>query len=469
MARVFISSLGTGDYRAYSYVLDGRTCEETAYVQKALLRAHEPGFFDRVVLLLTESARAKHWTPVDRLMVSRDSASERVPTLRTELNLPVDPVPPFVLQPISEKIAEKGEQWTWFQGLMAHVNRGDEIYIDMTHGFRVVPIVLSAALHYLQAIKGVRLARAWYAADQGAGHPIVDFADFYTLGQWADAVSRLVENADAGKLAALSASGDDNRHFPVLSRGGLVEPLKELAGILKNVDVNAVSTVARRALAALRAELEQLAPDAASERQMIELVVEKFAGLSGETPPSGLYDRAYFAVQLEMARMLLEHGFLMQAFTVMREMLASIGLAGAAIRGRKLHNLNSSKGRCERHLGEIFVAMVRYPKSEWMFSEDKVKNVETLSVFYDKLMDTNTGAELKQAVVRLLEIRNGFDHAWTAVTLDKCPTPKNLAEFVCIGSDLCDLLQRTIDIIYESDDLAAEARTLDSQNGVFGR
>jgi CRISPR-associated Csx2 family protein len=447
MARVFITSLGTGDYKPYSYVFDGRPCEATAYVQKALLRAHDSGFFDRVVLLLTDSARAKHWTPDDRLSNSHVSTSPRVPTLRAELYLPVDPPPPFVLQPISEKISEKAEQWNWFQALMTHVDRGDEIYIDMTHGFRVVPIVLSAALHYLQAIKGVRLVRAWYAADQGEGYPIVDFADFYTLGQWADGVSRLVENADAGKLAALSASGEDNRHFPALNRGELVEPLKELAGILKNVDVHSVSTVARRALAALRAELERLAPEAASERQMIELVVEKFAGLSGEAPPSGQYDRAYFSVQLEMARMLLGHGFLMQAFTVMREMLASIGLAGAAARGKKLNALDTSNGRSQRRVGDVFVSMMNYDEATWRFPDDAMGTVELLRPFHAELMATEAGAALRRAVRRLVEIRNGFDHAWTSVAAGQRPSPENLEKFASEGSDLCNLLEGVVDIV----------------------
>lgn len=444
MPRIFITSLGTTDYRPVTYDFNGQTLPSTAYVQRALIDAHRDRPFDRIVLLLTDGARAKHWTPADRPRNSHNEASDRVPTLRAELGLPVDPPLPYVLQPISENIGDRAEQWNWFQALLSHVDPGDELYIDMTHGFRVVPIVLSAALHYLQTIKGARLVAAWYGADQAAGAggaPIVDFTDFYTLGQWADGVSRLIDNADAGKLAALSSSASGNRHFPALNRQELVEPLTVLSGILKNVDVNAVGEAARKALGALRGELSRLDPTAVSECQMIELVVDKFAGLAAEGPPTGRYDRAYFDVQLEMTRLLLEHGFFMQAFTVMRESLAAVGMLGLAGSKYEVRDVDTKDGRDRRRrFGEVFVCMLQYPVDRWQFDEARLRDVETLRPFHDALMATETGARLREAVGRLVEVRNGFDHAWTSVGPGKRPTPDRLAALAVEGEALRRLL-----------------------------
>lgn len=444
MPRIFITSLGTTDYRSMTYLFNGQTLPPTAYVQRALIDAHRDRPFDRIVLLLTDGARAKHWTPADRPRNSHNEASDRVPTLRAELGLPVEPPLPYVLQPISENIGDRAEQWNWFQALLSHVDPGDELYIDMTHGFRVVPIVLSAALHYLQTIKGARLVAAWYGADQAAGAggaPIVDFTDFYTLGQWADGVSRLIENADAGKLAALSSSASGNRHFPALNRQELVAPLTVLSGILKNVDVNAVGEAARKALGALRGELSRLHPTAASERQMIELVVDKFAGLAADAPPTGRYDRAYFDVLLEMSRLLLDHGFFMQAFTVMRETLAAVGMLGLTGSKYEVRNVDNKDGRdLRRRFGEVFVCMLQYPVAEWRFDTARLRDLETLRPFHDALMATETGARLREAVGRLVEVRNGFDHAWTSVGPGKRPTPDRLAALAVEGEALRQLL-----------------------------
>jgi CRISPR-associated Csx2 family protein len=449
MSRIFITSLGLGDYHPVAYEFGESRLDSTAYVQRALIEAHREQPFDRIVLLLTDSARKKHWSPLERPRDSRVDDGLRVPTLRAELGLPEEPGLPYVLQPISEKIEDRAEQWNWFQAVLSHVDHGDELFIDMTHGFRMVPIVLSAALHYLQAIKGARLVSAWYAADQKDGCPIVDFADFYALGQWADGVSRLIENADAGKLAALAASSSDNRHFPALNRRELVEPLQILSGILKNVDVNAVGAAAENALSGLRRELERLGADSVAERQMIELVVDKFAGLTSDPDPTGRYDRGYFDVQLEMARMLLVHGFLMQAFTVLRETLAAVGMVGLVGTKYEVQKIDSDAGRkSRRNFGEAFVCMLQYPVADWDFREQARAHVETLRPFFDSVMATGTGVRLGDAVRRLVQIRNGFDHAWTSVGPGKRPTPERLAGLADEGEQLRVLLGAVVGEIF---------------------
>ena len=250
MAKVFITSLGTGKYTPVAYTFEGRALETTRYVQRALLGAYGPTFFDRVVILLTPKAKEMHWAPLGTL---RDDLADVVAPDR------------LLVQDISERIEATAEQWSWFQAVLDHVGQGDDLYLDMTHGFRVVPIVLSAALNYLQAIKGVRLQAAFYGAHDAPGAPIVDFKDFYTLGPWADAVNRLVEKADADKLATLAGS-DSNLHFPEFNRPELIDALKALTDALKNIDVNAVASVAQRALGTLRESLAKLDPAASAQR-----------------------------------------------------------------------------------------------------------------------------------------------------------------------------------------------------------
>ena len=459
MAKVFISALGTGDYRSGAYTFDGQPQDATPYIQRAILGAKGPTFFDRVVILLTPKARAKHWEKAFWLPDRGEPIAR--PTLRVELE-GIVPSDRLFEQSISENVAEPAEQWSWFQAILDHVGKDDDLYIDMTHGFRVVPIVLSAALNYLQAIKGVRLRAAYYAADDAPDRPVVDFKDFYTLGQWADAVNRLVENADAGKLATLATS-DSNLHFPEMNRPEMVAALQTLTGVLKNIDVNAVAAAAHSALQTLRDALDRLDPKAGAQRQMIVMVLEKFATLSTDGPISGRYDLPYFKVQSEIARLLLEHGFLMQAFTVLRELIGSVGMLG--LEGTKYaeRQMEERDGRsARRRYAEVFVNMVQHDL--WDFKGDAAGQAETLRPFFERLMAVDrdlggSGDNLRSSVQRLVRIRNGFDHAWTSTAEKDRPSANKLDEFKTLGESVRVRLVAVVGRLFE---VVAAVQSLES-------
>jgi len=231
-----------------------------------------------------------------------------------------------------------------------------------------------------------------------------------------------------------------------------VIPLQVLSGILKNVDVNAVGAAAETALSGLRREMARLDTASVAERQLIELVVDKFAGLTSEADPSGRYDRGYFAVQLEMARMLLAHGFLVQAFTVLRETLAAVGMIGLVGTKSEVSNIDSSSGsKARRNYGEVFVCMLQYPVAAWSFSEQSRGHVEELRPFFNKLMGTDTGVRLKDSVQRLVKIRNGFDHAWTSASPGERPTPESLSGLTAEGEELRVLLVTLVGEVFSQE------------------
>ena len=64
--------------------------------------------------------------------------------------------------------------------VLSFLNTDDHLVLDLTHGFRIVPIVLSAAVGYLQVSKNVQLDAVLYGADQSGGQ-IVDFKGFYRV------------------------------------------------------------------------------------------------------------------------------------------------------------------------------------------------------------------------------------------------------------------------------------------------
>jgi hypothetical protein len=294
----------------------------------------------------------------------------------------------------------------------------------MTHGFRVVPIILSAALGYLTTLRAVHLDAVYYCAEGKNGLPgtVVDLADFYRIQGWADGLSRLVEDADAEKLVRLA---EDNpvREFPLLSDSELVAALRDLTTVIKNVVVHDVPAVAATALGRLRAAIDK-APDGA-DRQMLEIAAEKFAALATEGGEAQSYDGRYLAVQAALARVLLEHGFLMQAFTVLRELVGSVGLVacGAADAGRPL----KTKDPKLRRLADVFVNMQQYAQETWRFEGQDLERCNRLIAAYDRLkMLEGDRKGLRASVAIIAGARNGFSHAWTAVGATKRPGPAEL-------------------------------------------
>ncbi len=285
---------------------------------------------------------------------------------------------------ISENL-DPASQWEGFEKIIGKFLPNDELYLDLTHGFRSVPIMFSIAVNFLQQIKNIELKAAYYGAhDQG--NRIIDFKDFFALNLWADAVSRLVENADAKKLAAV-ASGNESFQIADLNDDKMIESFNKLTDSIRNVDVNNISGIASDAIKMVKAKQ---AAASETEKLLLDMVIEKFSLLSTEEPLSGQYDEEYFRVQIEIIKVLIEHKLFMQAFTAMRECVGSIGLIG-------FENVKFSNGdgRKKRNYADVFVNMLQFDEEKWVFNEQQLIFVDKLKPFYYKLQKNGVESKLR--------------------------------------------------------------------------
>lgn len=408
MRRIYLSFLGLGQYdkdkkintyRPAVYELNGKKSTETEFVQVAELEIMGDSSFDAVFIVATEKSFDTHFDAIQSQLQRLDIC----PT-------------PILIQ---EDMTPEG-QWKWFEKILARIEHGDRLTLDLTHGYRSIPIVFSAAVNFLQKARGVTLEAVYYGVFEKykkLGYaPVVDMKAFYLINEWADGVSRLIEDADARKLADVAKQTTD---FQVgeLNDATLVQALGSLTDTIRNVDVNHVADSAAAAL-------EQVArkKESASEtgRILLDLVIDKFAALAISEPISGYYDKAYFQIQLEIIGLLIEHKLYMQAYTVMREFIASIGL----IKVPKAKTSNK-KGRGRRKCyAEHFVNMVQYPESEWNTGQkaaegnereetQKDRDWDAMLPYYRNLEKIGAIDRLRAFARTLIQYRNGFDHAWT--------------------------------------------------------
>lgn len=388
MANVFISFLGMGRYNPIQY--NNAQISKTEYVQSAILEQNSSIFFDRVRILVTKGSMEMHWNKLK-------SNLEKYMNNGTSVEMVL----------ISDDLVN--DQWKWFESILSLVDNDDHVWFDMTHGFRAFSIVLSAALSFIQKTKNIQLMAVYYGAHDAPNAPIIDMKGFYQINEWADGVAQLIESADTSKLAFLSEQTNIDT-FSTLRDKDLISALNDLSQIIKNVDINHISEKADRALTKIQ---EKMNTCSGADRQLLQMVTGKFASLSQNCIPSGKYDKSYFAIQLALIEILNKHNLFMQSFTVMRECIGSIGMIGAKSKYTK--NMNSDDGRKgRRNYAEVFVSMIRYNKDKWNFDDDRLKRKDELLPLYEKLSHAGVVDKLRGFVKNLIDIRNGFDHAWTS-------------------------------------------------------
>lgn len=402
MAKVFVSFLGTGPYSKAKYCWKERTerIVEVEFAQTAILK------------FLEEQTVADE--PVDRVIFfCTEKSSKQIPKMEKEMRLHLQTIPdPFPQGLLVPEDMTAANQWGWFEQLLENIDHGDTLIIDFTHGFRSVPIVFSSAIGFLRKAKDIKLAHAlyaWWDRDKpDKEHPIIDMRDFYVIDDWAEAVSRLADEADARKLGDLAKTTGVQALQP-LADENLIKAFEEMTDCIRNVDVN---NIGRKVSAALERVEQARNQVAGSARVMLDLVWKKFSALATGYPPSGHYDLAYFQSQLEIISVLLEHRLFMQAFTAMREMVGSIGMIGLS--GKYSKRMSCGDGRKYRRFAEVFVNMMQYAQDDWRFNDQAATDKETLLPWFETLQNIGVELQLRQIVKPLVDTRNGFDHAWTA-------------------------------------------------------
>jgi CRISPR-associated DxTHG motif protein len=191
MAKVYLSFLGlgfknhkTGQYKYDStiYELNGKKSKETEFVQVAEIGILGVSNFDKIMIVVTQKSYNAHFNNIKHQLCELGANN--------------------IISLIIEENMSASGQWKWFEQILEHIYYDDELTIDLTHGYRSIPIVFSTAVNFLQKAKNITLKAVYYGAYEKNKKlvPIIDMKDFYIINEWAEAVSRLVEDADARKL-----------------------------------------------------------------------------------------------------------------------------------------------------------------------------------------------------------------------------------------------------------------------------
>jgi CRISPR-associated Csx2 family protein len=424
----FISFIGTGPegdgYTELSYQMEGS--EEkvpTKFVQRAEIQLLGKDQFDKIYILCTRE--------------SKDFFHHLNDELKDELGVREKRIEAVDIG----KIEQTQSAWALFEKISGLINDGDTLVFDLTHGFRSLSIIVSAALNYiLKAKNDIDLLHVFYGEkdeDSDRKGTIIDMKDFYTVNQWADGVARLTENADASKLADV-AKHESSGTFSNLKDSHLIKALEELTATLRNIDVNRVARNTKNALEIIRSCKDR---STGAELELLCLVEEKFAPLAKEL--SGQYDADYFMLQLDIIRMLNEHRLYMQAYTVILETIGSIGMLGAPPELIK-DICNNAAADLRTSYADLFVRMMNFNNFKSQSDKEKPRTEQLNNTICSWISNQGMLEELKSITQETKKYRNGFDHAWTGYG-DKTMKKKIKDEKIdSLASGAVDFLEKLI-------------------------
>ena len=195
--KLFLSILGTGRYMPCRYRKDGIVLTETKFIQQALVEYLQKGEQwskdDKVVVYLTQRAKDTHWVSTEQ--------EQGLESILSGMGVSYD----------SKGIPDgksSEEMWAIFEAIYAQLEEGDELYIDITHSFRYLPMLLIVLVNYAKLLKNVSVAGIYYgnweAKDDNGIAPIMDLLPLSVLQDWTIAASDFQQYGQVKRLSQLA-------------------------------------------------------------------------------------------------------------------------------------------------------------------------------------------------------------------------------------------------------------------------
>jgi len=212
MARnVFISFLGSSNYGACYYVRENYKSDNVRYMQQATLsylNAESWISSDKAFILVTEGddgSFVKNWKDNGQTKYGTDEIIEQS-GLESSLK---DMKLPFIVDPITIKDGNSEQEiWSIFETVFNLLQEYDKLYIDITHGFRYLPMLSIVLANYGKFLKNITVESITYGNYEGRNKEndeaqIIDITAFSELQDWTSAANEFVNNGSTLMLGRL--------------------------------------------------------------------------------------------------------------------------------------------------------------------------------------------------------------------------------------------------------------------------
>ncbi|MCH8487481.1 MAG: TIGR02221 family CRISPR-associated protein [Candidatus Cyclonatronum sp.] len=302
-----ISFLGTTSYEVTTYIIDKKHYQER-YIQKAINDHYKP---EKHFIFATTFAMEKHRQGmIDCGFQVQD----------------------FV--PIPDGKSES-ELWDLFGKVVKQVPEGSRLVVDVTHGFRIQPMVALAVVVFLRFQKNVRVEAIRYGLfEKGSEtNEVLDITSFLDIIDWTFGIRRLIEKGDGSDLADILKNlhgrsyknNELHKAKGLTNFGSYVNGIMQSLSVVRPLEVMQEASRARTMTDELKLDL-QMMPHTQPLQLFAEEILQKLDEYAAPVSDiSAIYSKQGIQAQLAMIDHYLEVNQYQQALTLINELL--IGLA----------------------------------------------------------------------------------------------------------------------------------------------
>lgn len=436
--KVFISVLGSNNYTECIYWKDEYKSAPVRFIQEATLdyltKKEEWTDNDMAVFLLTDEAEKANW--LDNGHFRRDT-NEIIPCEGLEqrlikMNLPIQ-ISTINHLPHGNNEAEI---WEIFEKTFSRLQDGDELYFDLTHGFRYLPMLVMVLINYSKFLKNTKVRSITYGNFESRNKitnesPIIDLLLLSTLQDWTYAAGQFLDSGNVQKLINLSTE----KINPILRETkGKDEGAKILRKFIKSLEdsvedmqacrgVNVVEAINLGALKQITSQLES------TFIQPLNPIFDKIKSRFEDFSEYANVKNGFIA-----SKWCLDNGLYQQSITIFMENIVTLICQEEDIDYRSNERELVNKA--------FKIKANNIDERNWKFSSDITEEELIVSKSkIKKLLSNNQLIRFSASFQVCTEIRNDINHSGMR---NNPQNPKGIKE------KIKKLITDTIKILYES-------------------
>lgn len=401
--KVFISILGTGNYKPCIYRQGDFTSTKTRFIQEAtldFLRARsEWCATDAAYIFLTPTARSANWqaVPIDSRTDSPKDYAGLEPTV-SQMGLP------FPVEPV--EISEEGDEeaiWSVFRSIYDQIREGDRLYIDITHSFRYLPMLLLVLTNYAKELKSAEVVSITYGNWEVKTEmkPIVDLGALIELQDWTVAAGEFLRNGRASRLEELTKE----RVTPILRKSEKKDKnairLRKLVDRLTTVSQSLTTIRGKKILEGkIFEELDKYthgldADLIAPLSPLIEKIKDSFGDFDTKPSVSNGFVAARWCYRMQLYQ---------QSITILQETMKAYVAAS--------HGHPSDEEYYTELAAKAFhITKGSIPEEKWQLGESDAADREKRAEVVRQYRDGSAVRELHPLYTEIGQLRNDFNHA----------------------------------------------------------
>lgn len=257
LRRIFISFLGTNNYVQCRYDINGVASAPVRFVQEALIEhiCKDWTEEDRILIFCTSKEKSGengskeiNWFDNGQARITEETEKiglqHRLHDLQTRIELKAK---------IEEHDIEAGfseeEIWDIFDTVYAKLQPDDQIYFDVTHAFRSIPLFSIVLFNYSKFMKDTRLISIMYGAFEKLGPaykvkeqpvdervaPVIDLTNIARLQEYNQIASGLKDFGKAKLLKDAIAANQESASDQTIRN--LAESISELDEYITTIDL----------------------------------------------------------------------------------------------------------------------------------------------------------------------------------------------------------------------------------------